>query len=248
MTATRSTMLAIYAAAMTLAVPAALMLGLTRSADERTRFTEIDVERINIIEPDGTIKLVISNSKRQVEATISGETIPIERERSAGMIFFNDDGDEVGGLAFGGDQKQGFVGLLIDQFKQDQVLGVVHHEFTAPDGARHRMSGLAGWDRPKDQTIIDIMRLVQEAEAIEDPEERAAAIRRLQDDGLLGVRRMFVGRSMQGDAGVFLKDGRGRPRLAMSVSRNGEAVIRFFDENGEIVRTVGAEAEAKAVE
>lgn len=35
-------------------------------------FEEITVERINVVEPDGTRKLVIASSARQTEATIGG--------------------------------------------------------------------------------------------------------------------------------------------------------------------------------
>ena len=34
----------------------------------RTRFTEIDVERINIVESDGRVRLVIANGARQADA------------------------------------------------------------------------------------------------------------------------------------------------------------------------------------
>src|SRR5690606_41416536 len=62
-------------------------------------FEEITVERINVVEPDGTRKLVIASSARQTEGTIGGVQVPIERTRPAGMIFFNDYGDAGGGRA-----------------------------------------------------------------------------------------------------------------------------------------------------
>ncbi|RBL92768.1 hypothetical protein [Chitinophaga flava] len=39
----------------------------------KQRFEEIDVERINVIEKDGTIKLVISNAERQHPGMAEGK-------------------------------------------------------------------------------------------------------------------------------------------------------------------------------
>jgi len=52
------------------------------------RFKEIDVERINIVEKDGTLKMVISNKERQHPGMASHKEMK-PREREAGMIFFN---------------------------------------------------------------------------------------------------------------------------------------------------------------
>lgn len=41
-----------------------LLLAGFLQATQRTRLTEIDVERINIVEPDGKLRMVISNRPR----------------------------------------------------------------------------------------------------------------------------------------------------------------------------------------
>src|SRR5690349_18147562 len=74
-------------------------------ANQKTRFTEIDVERINIIEKDGRLTMVLSNGERQHPGIIDGRTLA--RTRPPGMLFFNDQGDECGGLSFSGNQKDG---------------------------------------------------------------------------------------------------------------------------------------------
>src|SRR5690349_20445636 len=65
-------------------------------------FDEITVGRINVVEPDGRLKLVIANSARQAQSVVDGVVLAPNRTRPAGMIFFNDEGDEVGGLIFSG--------------------------------------------------------------------------------------------------------------------------------------------------
>src|SRR5499426_1131049 len=95
--------LKVYAVVMTLLF-GALALSAFRQADQKTKFTEIDVERINIVEKDGKLKMVISNSERQHPGVIEGRTL--SRSRPAGMLFFNDKGDECGGLSFSSEQQK----------------------------------------------------------------------------------------------------------------------------------------------
>jgi len=66
----------------------------------RQKFDEIDVERINIVEKDGKLRIVISNRERQHPGIIDGKLIPRPNGRAPGMIFFNHKGDESGGLIF----------------------------------------------------------------------------------------------------------------------------------------------------
>lgn len=80
-------------AAFTLAGPAAAKI---------QSFDEIDVRRINVREPDGTLRLVISNRARLPGVIVRGkEQPPIDRPQ-AGMLFYNDEGSENGGLVFSG--------------------------------------------------------------------------------------------------------------------------------------------------
>src|SRR5258707_12941097 len=69
---------------------------------QKARFEEIDVERINVVEKDGTLRLVISNKARAPDPVVSGKTYPRGGGNRAGVIFFNDEGNENGGLIYGG--------------------------------------------------------------------------------------------------------------------------------------------------
>ncbi len=75
------------------------------------RFKEITAERINIVESNGKLRMVISNQKRQHPGIMDGKVIA-QRDREAGMIFFNTDGDECGGLTFEGNKNGGGYGLF----------------------------------------------------------------------------------------------------------------------------------------
>jgi hypothetical protein len=99
------------------------------------------------------------------------------------------------------------------------------------------------WDRRTDQTVLDLVSLWKEAEAIEDPEERKRALAELEKEGVFGFRRMFVGRSANGQTGIQISDGQGDVRLRLHVEKDGTAVIQFLDAAGNVVRTIGPNQE-----
>src|SRR5688572_21142783 len=133
-----------YSVAITLLL-AGMAFSAISHANQKNKFEEIDVERINIIEKDGKLKMVISNGERQHPGIIDGKML--SRKRPPGMLFFNEKGDECGGLSFDGDQKDGKAsagGLLaFDRFRQDQTVGIQYGE---GNGQYH--AGLRVWDRP----------------------------------------------------------------------------------------------------
>src|SRR4028118_1297465 len=87
------------------------------------KFEEIDVERINIIEKDGSLKMVISNQERQPEA-ITNKVKMKGRGKAPGIILYNSVGDECGGFLFSGDSTEAGQILTFDQYKQDQIMSL----------------------------------------------------------------------------------------------------------------------------
>ena len=151
--------LAIYSGILTVAFAAAMLTGFSPAAN-RARFEEIDVQRINIIEPNGTPRMVLSNKTLFPGIFIKGQETPHPNRQTAGMIFFNDEGTENGGLIFGGmKDKNGMTSsyghLSFDQYEQDQVFTIdAGHE------GDKRRSGLAIIDRP-DYPIGELIALTQ---------------------------------------------------------------------------------------
>lgn len=80
----------------------AMLTMAAKSPDERARFRQIDVERINIVNPDGKPAIVLANSRNLPDPIQDGKTIKSDRGQMPGLIFFNSLGDEVGGLIFDG--------------------------------------------------------------------------------------------------------------------------------------------------
>src|SRR6266498_317903 len=102
-----------------------------RQAVKPQNLGEITVERINVVDANGTLRLVISNKDRMHPGQMDGKVI--DRPRPvAGLLFFNEEGDEVGGLTFRGREvdgvRQASASLMFDQFKQDQTIGFNYSE------------------------------------------------------------------------------------------------------------------------
>jgi hypothetical protein len=208
--------------------------------DEPLRFEQISVERINIVEADGTLRLVISNKQRFPDAVVNGKVIG-KREGigiPAGIIFYDDEGSECGGLAYGGSQNadgtyQAEGSLTFDQFRQDQVICLQHEDVNG-----RRSAGLQIWDRaalPGDEWIEKLSPVF----AMPDGVAKDAAFQKLRSEGLLPAQRIFVGK-YDGNAAVSLFDGNSKVRLRMTVDQMGEARIEFLDVEGQITRTIKA--------
>src|SRR5437899_2795388 len=65
---------------------------------------EVTVERINVVDANGTRRMVITNKDRMPNefVTRSGKTGHRSGEPSAGILFYNDEGHENGGLIWAG--------------------------------------------------------------------------------------------------------------------------------------------------
>jgi hypothetical protein len=100
MTANHGTrMLAAYAGVATALLA---VMAFTAGAPRTQDFDEITVHRIKVVEPDGTLRMVISNHDRFPGVIEKGKELGPNRRPGAGMLFLNDEGTENGGLIFGG--------------------------------------------------------------------------------------------------------------------------------------------------
>lgn len=209
-----------------------VMSSSSEATQQKTKFQEIDVERINIVEKDGKLKMVISNSERQHPGVIDGRML--DRKRSAGLLFFNDKGDENGGLSFSGSQgtdgKGNASGLLaFDRFNQDQTVGLQYGE----SGGRY-YSGLRVWDRP-DQSLGLVVDELKKIEKMKDGPEKTAAQTALREmPAAKSAERAFVGRDRENASVVRLNDASGKMRVKLSVDASGAPKLEFLDENGKV--------------
>jgi len=221
--------LVIYAGIATAA--SAYVLVMAAAPARTANFDAIDVGRINIREPDGTIRMILSNAAQAPGIIIRNQEHPHPSRRSAGMIFYNQEGTENGGLIFDGKLDPDGTAhsggsLTFDRYQQDQVVQMVAQQ----DGA-DKMAGFKIFDRP--DTRMDYA-LLDQAQKLPAAQRQALYAKA----GIGGHKRLFIGRDADGSSRVALQDGEGRERLVMSVSDAGAARIDFLDAAGEVTRSV----------
>ena len=197
------------------------------------RLDELTVQRLNVIDGNGTLRLVLAGKDRMHPGVIDGKTI--DRPRPvAGIIFFNDEGDEVGGLTITGQERDGVrranALLAFDQLKQDQTIALAYSEANG-----QRSTGLTVWDRPETR-LSELIDKLNAAQKLADPAAREQAIQAARASAPPAPRRVFVGKQADRAAAIMLADADGKPRLNLRVDASGQASIEFLDANGTIVQ------------
>lgn len=211
------------------------------AAAKPARFDTIDVQRINVRENDGTLRMVIAGRDAFPGAFEDGKEIPRpDRRDFAGILLMNDEGTENGGLIWNGKrgadgQPSAGASLTFDRYRNDQTLQLLQ-----TDKGTRDTSALILSDRPA--TPFDWEKL-RAAEAVTDRAEQAKL---LAEAGVGGATRLFVGRSADRASLVSLRDAKGKARLLLQVDADGAARIDFLDDQGKVVRSLrGEDASAK---
>ena len=150
-----------------------LFITLSFKNGNNQRFTEIDVERINIVEEDGKVRMVLSNEARLPNPMMNGKEIGTRKiAKDPAIGSYNEEGDEIGGLTFGvndmGGQKVAKTALLFDQYKQDEVMQLVYQEVIGGS----KVAGMQIKDRSGDMTIVELADLFKSAQALEGEEKQ----------------------------------------------------------------------------
>jgi hypothetical protein len=93
-----------YSAVMSTTLAMVFLMG--AKPNPAQAYDEIQVHRIDIVEPDGTLRMVISNRDRMPGGIVKGKEFPKVDRPQAGLLFYNDEGTENGGLIFGGHRNE----------------------------------------------------------------------------------------------------------------------------------------------
>ncbi|HSC30439.1 MAG TPA: hypothetical protein VLD17_01850 [Gemmatimonadaceae bacterium] len=225
--------------ATTLAV--ALSIVAFRQA-RNAKFDTIDVQRINIVEADGTLRMTLSGHDKLPDPVIGGKSYPLrsgDGGRGAGVIFFNDEGNEDGGLTFNGrktaDGYTAGAGLTFDQYNQDETVTLSYHD---QNGARE--AGLDIQDRPN----VPIQAFAESAMVYRKLPDGSDKTRRFQEfrknmiaKGEFGsISRAYIGKGAAKESIVMLSDRQGHPRIKLMVDSLGTPSLQFLDADGRVTQ------------
>lgn len=174
---------------------------------------ELTVQRINIVDGSGKTRIVIANADRFPDPIVRGKPVPRSIRNAAGMVFFDNDGNEAGGVAtMRGPSGHEMAALILDYTRQPtDGIGIVKSE--SKDG-EHFTAGL---------TIAD--RLPYKPGDIETSD---------------GVSRIWLANSDR-DAALEIADTAGKPRIRIGVNRNDKPSFEVLDASGKVVKTLLAE-------
>ena len=230
--------LVVYSAVVTLAFAVVVLCGFT-SQKGKMSLDEIDVHRINVVEPDGTLRMVISNQNRFPGIILQGKEYPNAERKAAGALFYNNEGSEAGGLIYGiskdknGKLEEANVHLSFDQYMQDQVFSV-----DAAQQGGEKFTTL----RINDVGDYSILESIQANERISKlpGDQQEGEWKKFMTAHPGNNPRIMLGRADDKSAVLQLKDTEGRNRIILKVAADGTPSMQFLDAEGHVAKMIGA--------
>jgi hypothetical protein len=224
-----------YSGLLTVALALVVLCGFGNK--HKAEFDEIDVHRINVVEPDGTPRMIISNEDKRPGNFFKGEQHARPDRKGAGVYFYNNEGTEAGGLIYGsfldksGKIEEANVHLSFDQYNQDQIFSV--------DAGEER-DGKFSMLRMNDVDDKPLIERVNASERISKlpAEERKSAWAKFNETHPLMRTRVLLGRVNDKSAVLQLKDAEGRNRIVLKVAADGTPSIQLLDATGHVSRDI----------
>jgi len=233
--------LVVYSGVVTVAFASVVLVG-ARKPLGNAQFDQITVRRINIVEPDGTTRMVLADRAEFPGAFYKGKEYPRSDRESTGMLFNNDEGTENGGLIFGGGRDKDGVPhtyghLSFDEYERDQTL-VAESE---SDGDSHRAYYRINDDTSRDPITPELAAEYERIKAMPQGPGRDAEWKRLRAEHPGGIiSRGIFGSEPDKSVNLRLKDQQGRDRLVARVAPDGSPEVQFLDANGKVIRSIAA--------
>jgi hypothetical protein len=224
--------LAIYSGALTMIFAATVVCGYLTL--RHPTFGIITARRINIAEPDGTIRLTISNRADFPGGWIhKKETLRPDRQDAAGMLFMSEEGTEQGGLIWGAGQLpdgtiENHGHLSLDQYEENQIFAL-----DAGQEGKDKFSRITISDQG--DYPVDEKRKAEDRIGHLPADKQDAAWAEFFATHKHDVTRLVIGRQPDGSVGLKLHDANGKVRMQLAVQPDGKAALQFLDETGKVV-------------
>jgi hypothetical protein len=192
------------------------------------------------VEPNGTLRAVLSSSAG-FDFGQRAENGPV---RIAGLMFYNEEGQETGGLVYRGrvisGGQEADCTLTFDQFRQDQNV-YLHHEEHKDAQSLKIEDGLTINQRPDWTAVKDEFGIYEQIQKLPPAQREELRLKSAQAEKIF-ARRLFLGvqRGNQGgkaynNAGIFIKNKWGRDAIKIYVDDDNKPHIQVLDPLGNSV-------------
>ena len=194
---------------------------------------ELNVEKLNIVEEDGRLKMSLFNSKNIPSLIMDNiDLLPGHRENDgiSGLMFYNNHGDECGGLIYGSKVKEdGAVSmgmsLTFDKWKQDQVV-----QMHLQKENEMEQYGISIYDRPN-KHFSHTLDTLNEFRSETNKDKQTELVEELNKDN---QKRIFVGKDFDGETKIALFDKSGKEQIKLAIDVNDQLNIMIFGEEIDI--------------
>ncbi len=218
-----------YALVSTVAA-GAFLLGAVHEAKSAS-FDTLTVHRINVVDRAGKLAMILTDHDDFPPPVINGK--PGKRQGGNdenGIVFYNQLGNEQGALVWDGRvAKDGTFSssttLSYDSVKTDQLLQV-------DDGTDNGQQSayMIGWNEP-DSSTAEYAAFDREWHAATSDAQKRAVRMKYPDEAFF--QRFFFGYD-ESQSRVTLRDAKGKPRINMFVTNDGQAKLQFLDADGRV--------------
>lgn len=225
-------LLAIYSGVLTLVFAGTVLMGAAANS-RRATFDQITVHRINVVEPDGTLRMVISNAANAPGSYFHGREYPRPDRKVAGILFLNVEGTEGGGLLWGGEKdKNGKVSsfghLSFDNYDQDQTVVIQNMDNTDGKSSYIGINDQPRWDEEELAKLDEKVRALPKA-------QQHAAYRQFFATHPRSKHRAYLGTDEDHSSDLVLMDPDGHPRIIAKVGPDGTPSLQFLDADGKVI-------------
>jgi hypothetical protein len=214
------------------------VINLNNGQKKNLSVEELTAKRINIVEPNGLPRLVLSNVEKSPANLNHGKPFGMPGGNRGGLIFYDDEATECGGLVFSGRKDSSgkyFASghFSFDQYNQNQVL---YLQYLDDNG--ERKTGLYVDDWHNSPPYPEFRRTYKETEKLPNGPERDAKLKQLLEPANTDpafAHRVFIGKDADKSALINLADKKGKTRIQLIVDSIGDAKINFLDSTGKVI-------------
>jgi hypothetical protein len=209
------------------------------------KFDEIDVGRINVVDKNGVIKLVIA-SNNKIRQDSQNDNVNKDEFKASGILFRNEEGEECGSLIYSGKKtkngQNADASLTFDQYNQDQNLVLMHKE--AVDSLESSIDdGLMIIQRPDYKKVAEEYKTYEKLDNLSLPKEKIDSIKiDYGNKDIISRRRLFIGtkRGVKdnkafNETGLFIKSNGGANKIGIFVDKENIPHLEVYGADGKTV-------------